>query len=46
MNYHVMELPLSIPALALQTAIKNTGETLVSIVADTVNQRFIIVTKP
>ena len=46
MNYHVLELPLDTPALALQTAIKNTGEAVVTIVADTVNNRFIIVTKP
>jgi hypothetical protein len=46
MIYHVFELPLNTPALVLQTAITNTGETLVSVVADTINNRFIIVTKP
>lgn len=46
MNYHILELPLDTAAVAIQKAINNTQETLVSIVADTVNKRWIIITKP
>lgn len=45
MNYHVMELALDSTPLTIQQAINDTGETLVSIVADTINKRLIIVTK-
>lgn len=45
MNYEVLELPLNTTALALQTALNALGQSLVSIVADTVNKRFIIVFK-
>jgi hypothetical protein len=43
MNYQILELPLDIGALALQQAINSQGETFVSIVADPINKRFIIV---
>jgi hypothetical protein len=45
MNYHVFDLPLNSDSATIQRAINDTGETLVSIVADTINKRLIIVTK-
>lgn len=43
MNYQLLELPLDTTAIAIQTAINNTGLSVVSMVADTVNKRLIIV---
>jgi hypothetical protein len=45
MRYHVTDLPLNTPSLALQQLLNGLGETVVSIVADTANNRLIIVTR-
>ena len=43
MNYQILELPLNTTALAIQAAINNIGLTVVSVVADTINNRLIVV---